>query len=73
MVALANWWNSPTSPPIGEFSTPHGGSLGFDDFCRMEDINAEDESDFRLTFHTGLIYPVERSGDLVWKTTLEIS
>ena len=39
----------------------------------MEDINAEHESYFRLLFDTGLIYLVQRSGDLVWKTTLDIS
>jgi hypothetical protein len=90
MVALANWWKSPTSPSIGELSTPLAGkltqrqsfwlvdkiswfSLGFDGFGRMEDINAEHESSFRLHCDTGLIYPVQRSRDLVWKTTLDIS
>jgi hypothetical protein len=48
-------------------------SLGVDDFCRMEDINAEHESYFRLPFVTGLVYLVQRSEDLVWKTTLDIS
>jgi hypothetical protein len=39
----------------------------------MEDINAEHESYFRLLTDTGLIYLAQRSRDLVWKTTLDIS
>ena len=48
-------------------------SLVRDDFCRRKDINAEHESYFRLHFDTGLVYPVQGSRDLVWKTTLDIS
>ena len=90
MVALAYWWKSPTSPSIGELSTPLVGkftqrqgfwlvdkiswfSLGFDGVYRMEDINAEHESNFGLLFDRGFIYLVQRSRDLVWKTTLDIS
>ncbi len=48
-------------------------SLGFDDFCIIKDINAEHESCFCLHCDTGLVYPMQRSRDLVWKTTLGIS
>jgi hypothetical protein len=39
----------------------------------MEHSNAEHESYCRLLFDTGLIYLVQGSRDLVWKTTLDIS
>ena len=48
-------------------------SLGLDDFRRIKDINAEHESYFRLYLDTGLVYSMQGSRDLVWKTTLDIS
>ena len=41
--------------------------------AEWSNLNTEHESYFRLLFDTGLIYLVQRSRDLVWKTTLDIS